>query len=154
MKWREEQQIKFRKQVVWDEIPDDWFKDLLQEADISYHALERSCISTALFQIESAMERLYSEKNLGARKEIYYLPTGDIPAWFSDVVSDPDSKHRLRALRALFWVTTHKQVLPPNAYRPLEKAGLLQTDKKGKVIRYRYGHKLGSPYGELSRNLM
>jgi hypothetical protein len=100
------------------------------------------------------MERLYNEKNLGPRKKVDFLPAGEIPAWFSDVVSDPDSKHRLGGLRALFWVMAHKQILPPKAYRPLEKAGLLKMDRKGKVIRYRYGHKLGSPYGALGRNLM
>jgi hypothetical protein len=154
IKWRKEQQIKLRKRVAWDEIPDDWFKDLMQEADTSYHALERSCISTSLFQIESAMERLYNEKNLGPRKKVDFIPSGNIPAWFSDVVSDPDSKHRLGALRAFFWTEANKEVLPYKAYLPLKRAGLLQTDKKGKLIRYRYGHKLGSPYGALGRNLM
>ncbi|VGO21639.1 hypothetical protein [Pontiella sulfatireligans] len=49
---------------------------------------------------------------------------------------------------------SNKAIFPYKSYLPLKDAGMLQTDKKGKVIMYRYGHKLGSPYGELSRNLM
>ena len=145
---------QLHQQLDWDEIPDDWFKDLMKDADVSYHALKRSCISVSLLQIELALERLYNENELGIRKEIVWAPPGNIPAWFDKIVSDEESAGFFSGTRAFFWAMSNKEILPYKAYLPLKKADLLQTDKRGKIIRYRYGHKIGSPYGELSRNLM
>ncbi|VGO21640.1 hypothetical protein [Pontiella sulfatireligans] len=73
-----------RTRLAWDEIPDTWFKEQMADADLSYNSLKRSCITTALLQIELAMEWLYKEKNLGPRKKIEWVPAGEIPAWFTD----------------------------------------------------------------------
>ena len=142
---------KIKDELAWKKIPNDPLKKLLKTTDLSYHALERSCISLTLVQIEMAMQRIYSERNLGKRKKIKYSP-GETPEWFNDVARG-DVKFR-HSLEALFWARQHKQILPNKAYLPLKEADLLQTDKKGKIIMYRYDHKNGSPYGELSRNLM
>jgi len=142
---------EIKKKFAWQKIPDDPLKDLLKDTDLSYHALERSCITIALVQIEMAMQRIYADRKLGERPEIKYT-LGEIPEWFNNVAKG-NVKFR-HSLEALFWARHHKQILPYKAYLPLEEAGMLQTDKKGKIIMYRYGHKIGSPYGSLSRNLM
>jgi hypothetical protein len=71
-----------------------------------------------------------------------------------EIVSDEESAGFFSGTRAFFWAMNNKEILPYKAYLPLKKADVLQTNDKGKVILYRYGHKIGSPYGELSRNLM
>ena len=155
-KWKKEQEEQNLDRLLWDEIPDDLLKDFMQDANLSYNSIARSCISIALLQIELAMQNYYKKKKLGSREEIVFVPQ-DIPRWFSDVVSGkPRSKLKetREALKALSWSRRHKQVFPPKAYLPLEKAGMLQTNKLGKIIKYRYSHKQASPYGALRRNLM
>ncbi len=154
-KWTQEQKDQARQKLSWSEIPDDVFKDLLEGADYSYHAIERSCINLALLQIELAMERLYKEKDLGERdQQINWRPEGEIPDWFHEIVERDGEKVYLHALHAFFWALSHKEILPYKAYIPLKEAGMLQTDSKGHIIRYRYNHKTQSPYGNLRRNLM
>lgn len=152
--WSEDEITEARKRLNWDEIPDDWFKDLMGNADLSYHALERSCISVGMLQIELAMERLYRENNLGEREKIDWVPEGKIPDWFSDIVRGDGKGTYKNAPYAAFWALTHKEILPYKAHLPLKRADMLKKDDKGNIIRYRYGHKLTSPYGDLSRNLM
>ena len=60
----------------------------------------------------------------------------------------------LRTPHAIFWIMNNKDVLPYKGYRPLEKADVLQRDKKGKTIFYRYDHKDASPYGPIKENIM
>jgi len=142
---------EIKKKLAWQDIPNDPLKELLKEADLSYHALERSCITVSLAQIEAAMERVYAERHLGERQKIKCAP-GKAPKWFDHAAQ---GKAGIRhSFGALFWARHNKQIMPGTAYLPLKEAGLLQTDKEGKPIMYRYGHKIGSPYGALGRNLM
>ena len=100
------------------------------------------------------MEWIYTEAELGPRVEIIYTPPGDLPVWFAEAANDEKSGGFFAAPRALFWALKHKEIFPYKGYLPLEKAGLLQKDKKGKIIMYRYDLKAQSPYGKLKRNLM
>ncbi|MDF7807466.1 hypothetical protein P4E94_08455 [Pontiellaceae bacterium B12219] len=152
--WTENEKEQARARFLWKAVPDEWFKQKMAHANLSYNSIERSCITCALLQIEVAMERLYDVKNLGPRTEIEWAPSGKLPAWFSDAVSDDKSGELFAAPRAFFWAINHKSIFPYKSYIPLEKAGMLETDKKGKIKRYRYGLKEGSPYGKLERNLM
>jgi hypothetical protein len=152
--WTKEQRERALNRLSWDGIPDNWLKHRMQDADLSYNSIERSCITVALFQIELAMAWLYKEEDLGSRREIAYAPPGDLPVWFNDLVTGEKTGGFFAAPRAIFWALNHKEIFPYKAYLPLEKAGMLQTDKKGKTIMYRYDLKNGSPYGELRRNLM
>lgn len=152
--WSKKQQDQMSRRLSWDEIPDNWFKATMQDADLTYHAIERSCISIGMLQIELAMERLYNEHDLGERKKIDWRPKGKIPDWFNDVVRGDGKGTYTQAPYAAFWALTHQEILPYKAYLPLKRADMLRKDEKGNIIRYRYGHKLTSPYGDINRNVM
>jgi hypothetical protein len=140
------------KKMHSEQIPDGYIKELLKDADTSYQALDRSCITMALSLIELTMRRVHAGDTGVERTAVSYSP-GKPPAWF-DHIATGEKRSIFQAIKAFFWAETHQQIFPYKSYIPLEEAGLLQTDKKGKVIMYRYGHKQGSPYGELKRNLM
>jgi hypothetical protein len=152
--WTKEERARALNRLSWDGIPDNWLKDRMHDADFSYNSLQRSCITAALFQIDLAMDWLYAEEDLGSHKEVIYTPPGDLPAWFAAAANDEESAGFFAAPRALIWALNHKEIFPYKGYLPLEEAGLLQKDKKGKVILYRYDLKAQSPYGKLKRNLM
>jgi len=135
-----------------EQVPDGFIKDLLKNADISYQALNRSCISMALAQIELTMRRI-DQGNTGTKRTAISYSPGKPPVWFERIALG-EKRSIGQAFHALFWAGEHEQIFPYKAYLPLKEAGLLQTDKKGKIIKYRYGHKIGSPYGKLMRNLM
>jgi len=135
-----------------EQIPDGFIKDLLKNANMGYHALNRSCITMALSQIELTLRRINAGDTGTERTAISYSP-GKPPVWFDNIVSGEKVSFS-QAIKAFFWAKKHQQIFPYKSYLPLEDAGMLQTDKKGKIIMYRYGHRIGSPYGGLKRNLM
>ena len=151
--WKTKDALQARKTFTWEEIPEYPGKIHSKEIDPGYHALQRSCINLTLEQIDLAMERVYEKHNLEPRTRIH-LTQETIPRWFDDVVEGNGWGTLYRAPHALFWLMGHKEVLPYKSYRPLEKAGVLQLDKKGKPIFYRYGHKASSPYGPLNEKIM
>lgn len=142
-----------KARLDWDVIPDHMFKDVVEDDDLSYHSIERSCISVALFNIELAMQRLYEKYDLGERKSIACAPD-KLPKWFDDLMEGRTWAATVDAAPALYWLMKNSSVLPYEAYLPLKEADMIQTDSKGKMIMYRYGHEIGTPYGKLSRNLM
>lgn len=152
--WSAEEKERARARLTWDALPDIWLKERLLNTDFSYNALQRSCITAALYQIELGMEWIYRENELGEREKIVCAPAGDLPVWFTNAAKGDSSGKYIRFPGALLWALKNKEIFPYKSYRPLEKLHLLETNKKGKVIMYRYDHKNGSPYGELRRNLM
>ncbi|MDF7826128.1 hypothetical protein P4B35_19005 [Pontiellaceae bacterium B12227] len=143
-----------RGRLDWDQVPDDIIKEYMKKADISYHMFSRSCISVTHAQIELAMDRLYDDEDLGPRKQIDFNK-GTIPKWFDDVRDGNVWGIIKGAPGAWIWISRHSDLMPYRSYVPLEDAGLLKMDPRGKKPEaYRYGHKGVVPYGALKRNLM
>ena len=151
--WKKEDLQKAEKMFAEEGIPQHLEKIYFNELKPGYHALERSCINMALEQIDQTMKRIYKRDHLGSWTDIHVAPT-TIPSWFDDVVEGKDWKAFFEAPYALTWLINHKEVLPYKAYLPLKKAGLLQLNKKGKIIFYRYNYKETSPYGPLREKIM
>jgi len=151
--WNEKDLDKVRGILNWDEIPDSMLKEALKKSDLSYNTFNRSCISLTLKQIDVAMKHLYAEKKIDKQILIKESP-GEIPIWFNEVLNKNRWKSITTAPGAFFWILHNSEVLPYKAYLPLQKAGLLKLNKKGKPIIYRYDHKKTTPYGTIRRNLM
>lgn len=144
---------KAKKRLEWEQIPDDLITNLLKDVDLGYHAILQSCITVTQLQIELALTRLAEKYDVPHENHIRYKED-KLPKWF-DVMEDGSTWDSVRyAPYALYWLFGHEEILPYKSYIPLHNAGLLQTDKKGRPILFRYEYKKASPYGNLKRNLM
>lgn len=142
-----------KKRLEWEQIPDNLIANLLKDADLGYHSILQSCITVTQLQIELALTRLAEKYDVPHENHIRYKED-KLPKWF-DAMEQGSTWDSVRyAPYALYWLFGHEEILPHKSYIPLQKAGVLQTDKKGRPILFRYEYKKASPYGNLKRNLM
>lgn len=151
--WEKQDKNLARRMLAMEAIPDSPIKPYIEELDPGYHAVQRSCINASLKQIDLAMEYLYQDQALGPWPGINVSPE-KIPSWFDDVVEGNGWGTFYHAPYALLWIMGHKEIMPYKAYIPLMKAGLLELNKKGRPVFYRYGKKYSSPYGPLKDRIM
>jgi hypothetical protein len=151
--WNKQDQNRALRMVGIEGIPDSPIKPFIEEVNPGYQILQQSCINAALKQINLAMKYLYQEQNLGPWVGIDVSPK-KIPQWFDDVNEGNTWGSIYNAPYALFWFLGHKEIMPYKAYIPLKNAGLLELDKHGKPVFFRYGLKESSPYGPLKDRIM
>lgn len=151
--WKRQDKNRARQMFALEGMPDNPLKPYIEEAHPGYHAIQRSCINASLKQIELAMDYLYQEQRLTDWSGINVSPE-KIPKWFDDVNEGKGWATFYDAPYAFFWFMGHKQIMPYKAYVPLKNAGLLQLNKKGRPIFYRYGKAYSSPYGPLKDRIM
>lgn len=133
-------------------LPDDPLTHLMGDADLSYHLLERSCITYSLGVIQLAVLRLHADHSLGPAPRLDILPQG-LPPWVENLAT-ADTGELLGYLPgALLYVAQHRKVIPRNAYRILDDAGLLY-EQDGAPLVYEYFFQERTPYGDLRNNLM
>jgi hypothetical protein len=80
------------------------------------------------------------------------VPDG-LPPWIQDLVTADRGTLLAHIPGALLFVARNQEVLPINAYRILEDAGLLVPGEGGPVVYY-YDKTSGTPYGDVRDNMM
>jgi hypothetical protein len=133
-------------------LPEDPLSALLSEADMSYQVLERSCITESLAMIQLALILLHEEHALGPAPRMQLVPDG-LPPWIQDLVTADRGTLLAHIPGALLFVARNQQVLPIEAYRILDDAGLLVPGERGPVMYY-YDTAGGTPYGQVRDNMM
>lgn len=134
------------------QLPDDPLSALMGKADLSYQLLERSCITESLAMIQLALIRIHDEHDLGPAPRMQLVPDA-LPGWIQDLAEADHETLLAHVPGALLFVANNQQVLPINAYRILEDAGLLHEGESGPVVYY-YDKASGTPYGDIRDNLM
>jgi len=138
-------------------LPKDPLSNLLKTADLSYQLLERSCITESLAMIQLALIRIHKEHDLGPPPQLELVPNG-LPSWIQELVTADHDTLLAHIPGALLFVARNRQVLPTEAYRILDDAGLLlpagMEGAAQRPLMYYYDKASGTPYGAIRDNLM
>jgi len=116
---------------------------------IGYQTLQRSCSTMVLHMIDVAVERLRAAGHAeAAGRPRLRLGPQDLAPWMEELAHADLFGIFMRAPFALWWLVRHQEVLPRQAVKQLDAAGLLER-RDGEVVARHY--KLGgrTPYGEL-----
>jgi hypothetical protein len=139
--WTKLREVLNSAQVPAEPLPGD--------AGIGYQTLQRSCITMALHMIDVTVERLRAAGDTDAakRKRLQLGPM-EMADWMEEFAHADPLGIFLRAPFALWWLVRHQEVLPRNAVKQLEDAGLLRRHGDEIVVNhYNLGGK--TPYGEV-----
>jgi hypothetical protein len=121
---------------------------------IGYQTLQRSCITMLLHWIDVAVERLRAagHADAGQRPRLKLGPE-ELAPWMEELAHADLFGIFMRAPFALWWLVRHQEVLPRQAVRQLNAAGLLERNGSQPVARH---YKLAgpTPYGELHDYLL
>jgi hypothetical protein len=131
--------------------PPSPIQDLL-DGKFRYHLLERSCITMALTSVDWANVRLHERGELGEPKRIRVSPD-TMPGFLDRLAHGGRTTALLRAPALLHWIMTNQTVIPGNAHKLLDEAGLLQR-KGGQPVKAHYDNRNESPYGVISEALI
>jgi len=136
-----------------DQVPDDPIAELTG-GEISYHLLQRSCITMGLNVIDTCLHRVHHRHpELGPHRSLAVAPK-HIPGWVSELAHADRRSTLLRLPGAMHWLAVNQNVLPDKSHRILEKAGLLRQGPDGQVLHHHYTLGEQTPYGRISETLM
>jgi hypothetical protein len=121
-------------------------RDVL-DGKISYHLLERSCISMALLSLDWANHRIHRRAGLPDPKRLEVAPEA-LPALIADLVSGERTPMLLRVPAALQWIMLNQTVMVEKAAKMLDDVGLLEHHL-GHPVRIDYDTPRETPYGSL-----
>jgi len=133
-------------------LPDDPLSALMGQADLSYQLLERSCITQSIGVVQLALERIHDENGLGPAPSMQIVPD-DLPDWVENIATAGKGEMLGYVPGALLYVARNQQIIPTEAYRILQDAGLLRM-RDGAPVYWYYEHNGKTPYGEFRDNLM
>ena len=133
-------------------LPDDPLSELMGGAELSYQTLERSCITQSLGVVQLAMIRVFADNDLGEAPQLKLVPD-DTPTWIGDLANASKGEMLSHIPGALLFIANNQQVIPVEAYRILEDAGLLHIED-GKPVAYIYELGSKTPYGDFRDNMM
>jgi hypothetical protein len=145
---------ELKEAVAPSEVTKGAFSNL-QEEDLAYQTLLRSCATMALFTINVAVDRLVAEGHTdGLNLENRMLPDlGNQEKWMTEMAGTNLRGIFLRAPSAVRYLRANPQAFPKNIPGQLEKAGLLELEN-GKVRKISYHLDKTTPYGTLQENLI
>jgi hypothetical protein len=127
----------------------------LEEKDLAYQTLLRSCATMALYTINVAVDRLVADGHTdGLNADHRMLPElGKQEPWMTELAETDLKGIFLRAPAILRYLRANPQAFPKNIPNQLEKAGLLEMDSgKPKLLHYELDGT--TPYGTLKANLI
>lgn len=133
-------------------LPDDPLSELMGDASLSYQTLERSCITQSLGVVQLALLRIHADNDLGEAPQLELVPD-DMPQWIADLANADTGEMLGNIPGALLFIARNQQVIPVEAYRILEDAGLLLIED-GKPVAYTYELSGTTPYGDFRDNKM
>jgi hypothetical protein len=124
----------------------DPVRDVL-DGKISYHLLERSCISMALLSLDWANHRIHRRAGLPEPARVAVAPES-LPSFITDLAGGERTPMLLRVPAALQWIMVNQTVVVEKAAQMLDDVGLLQRDEKG-PLRTDWETPRETPYGNL-----
>jgi hypothetical protein len=131
--------------------PPSPIQDIL-DGKFRYHLLERSCITMALTSVDWANCRLHERGELGEPKRVRVAPES-MPRFLDTLAGGRRSSVLLRAPALLHWLMTNQTVIPGQAHKLLDEAGLLKR-KDGQIVKKHYDNRNETPYGMVSEALI
>lgn len=148
----DEEKARVKTRLSSAGLPDDPLSGLMGDASLAYHTLERSCITQSLGVVQLALLRIYADNNLGEAPRLKLVPA-DMPSWIGDLATASKGEMLGHMPGALLFIAHNQQVIPVEAYRILEDAGLLRIEN-GKPVAYTYELSGATPYGDFRDNKM
>lgn len=133
-------------------LPDDPLSELMGDASLAYQTLESSCITQSLGVVQLALLRIHADNDLGEAPQLKLVPE-DMPSWIGDLATADTGEMLGHIPGALLFIAHNQQVIPVEAYRILEDAGLLRIED-GKPVAYTYELSGSTPYGDFRDNKM
>ncbi len=127
----------------------------LDDRDMAYQTLLRSCATMALYSINVTVDRLVAAGHTdGLDLDNRMLPDlGREEKWMTDLASTDLKGIFMRAPAAVRYLRQNPQAFPKKIPKQLERAGLLELEN-GKVKKIHYGMDRETPYGTLQENLI
>jgi len=115
---------------------------------MGYQTLQRSCVTMTLHMLDVAVERLRATGHAVPDLPRLKLGPNELAPWMEELAHADLFGIFLRAPYALWWLVRHQEVLPRQAVKQLEDAGLLARSGDEVILRH---YKLNgeTPYGEL-----
>ncbi len=144
---------KLRRLLEQDQIPGNPIAEITG-GDISYHLLQRSCITMGLNVIDNCLHRVHHQHPEYGQYNSLSVAPSRIPSWVSELAHADRRGTLMRLPGAVHWLAVNQTVLPDKSYQILEKADLLQRKPDGQLVRHSYTLGGETPYGRLSENLM
>lgn len=143
-----------REAIAPSEVTREAFSKL-DDADLAYQTLLRSCATMALYTINVAVDRLVAAGHTdGLDLDHRMLPDlGTQEKWMTEISDTNLRGIFLRAPAALKYLRNNPQAFPKKIPKQLEKAGLLEREQ-GKVKKFEYRIDKTTPYGTLQENLI
>jgi hypothetical protein len=121
-------------------------RDVL-DGKISYHLLERSCISMALLSLDWANRRIHRRAGLPEPARVAVAPE-TLPSLIADLAGGDRTPMLLRVPAALQWIMLNQTVVVEKAAQMLDDVGLLQRNDDG-PLRKDWDTPRETPYGNL-----
>jgi hypothetical protein len=115
---------------------------------MGYQTLQRSCVTMTLHMLDVAVERLRAAGQTLADMPRLKLGPQELAPWMEELAHADLFGIFLRAPYALWWLVRHQEVLPRQAVKQLEDAGLLAR-AGDEVVHHHYKLNDETPYGEL-----
>lgn len=145
---------ELRKVVAPSEVTSEALSGL-ENKELTYQTLLRSCATMALFTVNVAVDRLVAEGHTdGLDLDNRMLPDLGVQEDWMTQLGDTDMKGIfMRAPAALKYLRAHPEAFPKNIPKQLEKAGLLEMEN-GKPRKFDYRIDKQTPYGTLQENLI
>ena len=145
---------ELRQAVAPSEVTRDALSGLDDE-DLTYQTLLRSCATMALFTVNVTVDRLVAAGHTdGLDLDNRMLPDlGRQEKWMTQLAGKNLRGVFLRAPAAMRYLRENPQAFPKNIPKQLERAGLLELEL-GKVKKIQYQLDKTTPYGTLQENLI
>jgi hypothetical protein len=147
--WEELREVVAPSEVTREALGD------LENQDLTYQTLLRSCATMALFTVNVTVDRLVAAGHTdGLDLDNRMLPDlGRQEKWMTQLAGTNLRGVFLRAPAAMRYLRENPQAFPKNIPKQLERAGLLELER-GKVKKIQYQLDKTTPYGTLQENLI
>ncbi|MEM9803426.1 MAG: hypothetical protein AAGA20_24115 [Planctomycetota bacterium] len=151
LEWSEDDEHRLVELFRRDMVPDDPIESLIGASPISYHSLERSCLTLAMVTIDLTQARMVERLGAGEPRHLAVAPAS-IPDWIERIPHAGRAEMLARLPGAVVWIAKNQSVLPANAWTILRDGDLLRT-VEGRVVKHLYRPEGKTPWGWLAENL-
>ena len=135
------------------ELPEDPLTALVGQADLSYHLIQRSCVTLSLFTVQMGLDRIYRQHALGTPPRLTIAPK-ELPQWTNEMAHADRGELLTLLPGALLFVAKNSYILPANAHETLIENNLVERDADGTPIVYYYHRSTMTPWGPIRDNMM
>jgi hypothetical protein len=135
------------------EMPEDPLTALMGKADLTYHLIQRSCVTLSLFTVQMGLDRIHKELELGPAPKLTIVPD-ELPPWTSEIAHADRGELLTLLPGVVLFVAENSYILPGNAHVTLEENNLVERNSEGNSVFYYYHRSAMTPWGPFRDNLM